>query len=96
MIQKWKSRPYATPQTDAEQKAMKVLSMVRMIPKNLHGSAAYKQCRRNEIRSLLKRFGTPALFITLTPNDKTNEIIGALGGISEDEWYAMTELDRKI
>jgi hypothetical protein len=96
MIQKWKTRPYAVPQTEIEKKALKLLSMVRMIPKSLHGSAAYKQCRRNEIRSLLKRFGTPALFVTLTPDDKTNELIGALGNIPEDEWYSMTELDRKI
>ncbi|KAJ7158399.1 hypothetical protein B0H12DRAFT_997918, partial [Mycena haematopus] len=50
MIKKWRSNPQARPVSDIEKKAVKLLSMVKLIPKTLHGSAAYKQCRRNEIR----------------------------------------------
>jgi hypothetical protein len=95
MIQKWKRSPMATPETELEKRAVKMLSMVRMISKDAEGSAGYKQCRRNEIRSLMKKYGTPALFVTLTPDDKTNELVGVLGGIENSEWYSMSEMDRK-
>jgi hypothetical protein len=96
MIQKWKTRPWAPPATEMEQRAVKLLSMVRMTSREVEGTAGYKQCRQNEIHSLMKKFGTPALFITLTPDDKTNEIAGALGGFTNEEWYMMSEIDRKI
>ncbi|KAF8206357.1 hypothetical protein K438DRAFT_2089005 [Mycena galopus ATCC 62051] len=60
MIKKWKANPEARPVTEVEEKAVKLLSMVKMIPKTLHG--------RNEIRSLIKKFGTPALFEYLKMN----------------------------
>ncbi|KAH7903449.1 hypothetical protein BJ138DRAFT_1138730 [Hygrophoropsis aurantiaca] len=45
-----------------EKKALSVLKKMKTFAKNLKGSAGYKQCRRNEIRSLLKKYGTPAFF----------------------------------
>jgi hypothetical protein len=95
MIKKWERRPWLEAETDQEKRAMQVLSMVRLIPKHLKGSAGYKQYRRNEIRALMKRYGTPALFVTLTPDDYMNEIVGSIGGISEDQWYKMSEVERR-
>jgi hypothetical protein len=95
LIKKWERRPWLEAETDQEKKAVQVLSMVRLIPKHLKGSAGYKQYRRNEIRGLMKRYGTPALFITLTPDDHMNEIVGSIGGIPEDQWYQMSETERR-
>ncbi|KAG2145268.1 hypothetical protein DEU56DRAFT_870302 [Suillus clintonianus] len=50
--------------TRSEKKAARILRRLHASTKSLKGSAGYKLCRRNEIRSLMKRFSTPALFVT--------------------------------
>jgi hypothetical protein len=42
----------------------------------------------------MKRFGTPALFITLNPCDVHHVLVGVLGGLSPDAWRGMTPRDR--
>ncbi|KZO96690.1 hypothetical protein CALVIDRAFT_467001, partial [Calocera viscosa TUFC12733] len=57
------------PSNPEEQLALRVLRRVHMLRDDVPGSDAYKRCRRNEIRSLVYRLGSPAFFITLTPSD---------------------------
>ncbi|KAH7903631.1 hypothetical protein BJ138DRAFT_1138702 [Hygrophoropsis aurantiaca] len=52
--------PHCKITDDSERRALRVLKKL---------NAGYKQCRRNEIRSLLKSYGTPAFFITINPSD---------------------------
>lgn len=65
-----------------------------VVSKKLRGSAGYKLCRRNEIRSLTRTFGTPAFFITLNPHDLTNVLVGHVGGLGEGEWRMMSSYQR--
>ena len=46
-----------------------------------------------ENHKLLKRCGPPTLLITFTPDDKTKETLGSLNGMSDDEWYSMSDLE---
>lgn len=62
----------------------------------MRGSSGYKVCRRNEIRSLIRMYGTPALFITLNPHDLSNVLVGHFGGVNEDVWRVMSAYDRAV
>ncbi|KZP32476.1 hypothetical protein FIBSPDRAFT_907211 [Athelia psychrophila] len=73
LIGKWQQNPRA--------EALRVLNQFKMVPKDM--------CRRNEIRSLLKVMGTPALFITLNPSDLTNPLVGVLGGLTVQQWITI-------
>ncbi|KZT53695.1 hypothetical protein CALCODRAFT_528396, partial [Calocera cornea HHB12733] len=64
-----KGNPSAQPKSPEEVIAMRVLRHIQMLRKDVPGSDAYKRCRRNEIRSLVYRYGSPAFFITITPCD---------------------------
>lgn len=96
LIGKWQQNPRAVPQGPQEQEALRVLNQFKMVPKDVKGSSAYKMCRRNEIRSLLKVMGTPALFITLNPSDLTNPLVGVLGGLTVQQWISKTDAQRAI
>ncbi|KZT58629.1 hypothetical protein CALCODRAFT_432357, partial [Calocera cornea HHB12733] len=69
LAQRLKKNPRAQPITGAEGLALRVLRRIQMLRKDVPGSDAYKRARRNEIRSLVYRLGSPAFFITLTPCD---------------------------
>ncbi|KZT52854.1 hypothetical protein CALCODRAFT_415023, partial [Calocera cornea HHB12733] len=57
------------PTGEEEELAMRVLHRVHMLRKDVPSSNGYKRARRNEIRSLVYRLGSPAFFITITPSD---------------------------
>ncbi|KAJ7234987.1 hypothetical protein C8J57DRAFT_1531266 [Mycena rebaudengoi] len=66
MMAKWEGNEHARPTTAGERKALKTLNKLKLVARDLKGSSGYKQSRRNEIRAMMKKMGTPALFITIT------------------------------
>jgi hypothetical protein len=94
LITKWQDQKTVHASNRKEHRALKVLAKIRLVAKNLKGSSGYKQCRRNEIRALMKSFSTPALFLTLNPSDLTHPLVGAFGGISPDIWRSMNNRER--
>jgi hypothetical protein len=93
-INKWTNDKYAKPSGRQEKRMMRLLNRLKLVARDIKGSAGYKQCRRNEIRALLKTHGTPALFITLNPSDLTNPLVGVLSGLTPEEWKSMTSRAR--
>ncbi|KAJ7127827.1 hypothetical protein C8R44DRAFT_830311 [Mycena epipterygia] len=89
MMKKWELNPNAKASTTAEKKAMRTLGRLKLLAKDLKGSTGYKQCRRNEIRALMKKMATPALFLTLNPADIIDPLLGAIGGIDPAAWAQM-------
>ncbi|KAJ7648174.1 hypothetical protein DFH06DRAFT_997279, partial [Mycena polygramma] len=81
LIRKWELNPNAKPSTRQEKKAMRTLNKLKLIGKDLKGSSGYKQCRRNEIRAMMKKMSTPALFLTLNPADICDPLLAAMGGV---------------
>ncbi|KAJ7142798.1 hypothetical protein C8R44DRAFT_827591 [Mycena epipterygia] len=61
LMKKWELNPNAKPSNKAEKKAIRTLGRLKLLAKDLKGSSGYKQCRRNEIRALMKKMATPAL-----------------------------------
>ena len=94
LIEKWTANPNAKPSNSQEKRAIKVLARLRLIAKDLKGSSGYKQCRRNEIRALIKKYSTPALFMTLNPSDLTHPLVGKFGGVPVDVWREMSSSER--
>ncbi|KAG1721602.1 hypothetical protein EDB19DRAFT_1898297 [Suillus lakei] len=82
--------------TRSEKKAVRILRRLQASTKTLRGSAGYKLCRRNEIRSLMKKFCTPALFVTLNPHDLTSHIIPTIVGVELDEWLTIFRLSSTL
>ncbi|KAG1780900.1 hypothetical protein EV702DRAFT_1177653 [Suillus placidus] len=74
-VKKWAHSVHAKPSSAEEKKAAVILHRLHACTKSLKGSAGYKLCRRNEIHSLMKRFSTPALFVTINPHDLTSSMI---------------------
>jgi hypothetical protein len=89
-ITKWTNDKYAKPSGTREKRVMRLLDRLKLVARDIKGSAGYKQCRRNKIRALIKTHGTPALFITLNPSDLTNPLVGVLSGMTPDEWKTKT------
>jgi hypothetical protein len=94
LAEKWTHSPGAMPSTVQEKQAARILRRLHASTKSLKGSAGYKLCRRNEIRALMKRFGTPALFVTVNPHDLTSSMIPVMTGISDAEWASMSTFAR--
>lgn len=94
LADKWEKNPHAAPTSDDEKRAVQLLSKLRMFARDVKGSVGYKLCRRNEVRSLIKKFSTPALFITLNPSDLNCPLMALLAGIPYDEWRSMTAFQR--
>ncbi|KAJ7070424.1 hypothetical protein B0H15DRAFT_793473, partial [Mycena belliarum] len=84
LMAKWELNPNAKPSNKAEKSAMRTLNKLKLLAKDLKGSSGYKQCRRNEIRAMMKKMATPALFITLNPADICDPLLGAIGGIEPE------------
>ena len=89
MISQWEKNPNTKPSTSAEKKAIALLNKMKLVMKEVRGSSGYKQCRRNEIRALTKKFGTPALFVTINPSDIHNPLVGVMAGMSPGKWRSM-------
>lgn len=77
---KWEKDPNALATNAEELMAMRVLRSLRHISTHLKGSAGAKLSQRNEIRSLINRHGTPALFVTLNPADVHHPLVRVLAG----------------
>ncbi|KAJ7659695.1 hypothetical protein DFH06DRAFT_1269127 [Mycena polygramma] len=84
------------PSNRAEKRTLRTLNKLKLIAKDLKGSSGYKQCRRNELRAMMKKMATPALFMTLNPADILDPLLGAMGGIDPGEWAKMTSTARKV
>ncbi|KAG1851201.1 hypothetical protein C8R48DRAFT_750015 [Suillus tomentosus] len=83
---KWSHSVDQKPSTTAEKKAVRIL-------RRLQASTRYKLCRRNEIRSLMKKFSTPALFVMLNPHDLTSHILPVITGIELADWSMMSSFE---
>ncbi|KAF8421884.1 hypothetical protein L210DRAFT_3390581, partial [Boletus edulis BED1] len=93
---KWTRDPNARAESNEEKQVVGLLQRLQLLSKNIKGSPGYKLCRRNEIRSLIRKLSTPALFVTLNPHDLSSAIIGVLGGMDECTWRAQAVRDRAI
>jgi hypothetical protein len=97
----YKTNPRRRPDTDEQNSVLRSLEKLKLVCRDLPGSAAYKQCRRNEIRALINRFGSPALFVTINPSDVNHPLVRLLAGddINLEDATVGEELDmfqRKI
>ncbi|KAJ6625355.1 hypothetical protein B0H10DRAFT_2161908 [Mycena sp. CBHHK59/15] len=68
---------------------MKTLNKLKVVARDLKGSTGYKQCRRNEVRAMMKKLSTPALYITINPSNICDPLLGAIAGIDPNIWSAM-------
>jgi hypothetical protein len=94
LAEKWTHSPTAKPSTTQEKQAAQILRWLHASTKSLKGSAGYKLCRRNEIRALMKRFGTPAFFVTVNPHDLMSSMIPVMTEIDDAEWASMSSFAR--
>ncbi|EGO04377.1 hypothetical protein SERLA73DRAFT_44077, partial [Serpula lacrymans var. lacrymans S7.3] len=78
------------PSNNYQKKALRLLNKLKLIVKDLKGSTGYKLCQRNEICALIKRFSTPALFLTLNLSDINHPLVGVLGGLLPEQWQQMS------
>ncbi|KAF8174821.1 hypothetical protein K438DRAFT_1473123, partial [Mycena galopus ATCC 62051] len=62
---------------------------LRVLAKDLKGGSGYKQCRHNEICALLKNMATLVLFLTLTPADIADPLLGAIGSVLPENFRKM-------
>ena len=96
LISKWEKDPTAKPSNRKEKQAIRILDRLKLVAKHLRGSSGYKVCRRNEIRALMKKYSTPALFMTINPADVYHPLLGVLGGKEVVEWQAMDRHQRAV
>ncbi|KAH6869221.1 hypothetical protein BKA70DRAFT_1379694 [Coprinopsis sp. MPI-PUGE-AT-0042] len=76
----YESDPFYNAALPGEKKITKILAKLAPVVKKVPGSTGYKICRRNEIRALINRRGSPTLFITLNPSDIHNPLVRAYSG----------------
>ncbi|KIJ09345.1 hypothetical protein PAXINDRAFT_31422, partial [Paxillus involutus ATCC 200175] len=96
LVRMWESDPWSKPRTDLQRRALSTLNRLQIISKHVRGSSGYKQWRRNEIRGLIRKFGTPMLFITINPSDICNPLVGLIESIEIAEWQLMRAFDRAV
>ncbi|KAG2084536.1 uncharacterized protein F5147DRAFT_748796 [Suillus discolor] len=94
LAEKWTCSIHEKPSTTQEKKAACILRRLQSSTKNLRGSIGYKLCRRNEIRALMKKYCTPALFMMLNPHDLTSHIVSSIVDIELDQWMTMSSFER--
>jgi hypothetical protein len=94
LAEKWTLSTNTKPLSKEEKKAAKILCCLHASTRSLKGSAGYKLCRCNEIHLLMKRFSTPALFVTINLHDITSSLIPCVTGIKIKEWSTMTSFAR--
>lgn len=74
-----------------EAKAFKVLNQVRLHSAHLNGSDGKRIQFRNEIQSMIFRYGLFNLFITVNPYDKHDPIMLRLAGKDVNLWKSLDE-----
>jgi hypothetical protein len=94
LADKWEKSVDQKPVSVEEKKVIRTLRHLQTSTKSVRGSAGYKLCRHNEIRSLMKKFCTPALFVTINPHDLTSSIIPILVGIKLEDWSTVSSFER--
>ena len=65
---------YARPETDEERRCFEIISIVDLVAGHVPGSNTQKKYQRNEIRSLIIRYGVPVFFITFAPTESRNPL----------------------
>jgi hypothetical protein len=83
LASKFERDPNYKPHGEWEQNTINTLNKLNVIARDLPGSKGYKQCRRNEIRALTNRYGTPALFVTINRSDIHHPLVRVLAGDSD-------------
>ncbi|TFK57005.1 hypothetical protein OE88DRAFT_1709437 [Heliocybe sulcata] len=66
LMRKWEISPFVKADNVVEKKAMSTLRRIKLVGKNVKGSAGYKQCRRNEIRAIQRKLGPGMWFVAFT------------------------------
>ncbi|KAF8193072.1 hypothetical protein K438DRAFT_1443719, partial [Mycena galopus ATCC 62051] len=46
--------------------------------------------------ALIKKFSTPALFLTINPADIADPLLAAIAGVDPGKWRAMSSTDRQV
>ncbi|EGN91761.1 hypothetical protein SERLA73DRAFT_25885, partial [Serpula lacrymans var. lacrymans S7.3] len=90
LIRLWQKNPTAKPSNSYQKRALLLLNKLKLVAKDVRGSTGYKLCRRNEIISLIKRSGTPALFLMINPSDVHSPLVGILGGMLLKHWHTKS------
>lgn len=90
----WQSEPWGKSKTDLQRRALSVLNRLQSVSRHVKGTTGYKQLRQNELRGLIREFGTPALFVTVNPADLYNPLFGIYRGINLRTWQNMSLHDR--
>jgi hypothetical protein len=94
LMKVWQMNSRAKARTDLQKCALFVLGRLQSVSRHVKGTTGYKQVRRNELRGLMREFGTPALFVTINPADLYNLLLGIYGGITLRAWQGMSLHDR--
>jgi hypothetical protein len=94
IVNKWEKDPFSSVLTQEEKSILSLLRHINLTSKNLRGSAGYKLCRRNKIRALIRKFSTPALFITINPHDISLNVLASCAEIPHSVWEAMSAYER--
>lgn len=68
LAEKLERDPKAKVDSAGEKGALRLFRELNVICRSLPGSDGYKLCRRNEIRSLTRRLGTPATGVWMFPD----------------------------
>ncbi|KIM23130.1 hypothetical protein M408DRAFT_77987 [Serendipita vermifera MAFF 305830] len=77
---KFEQNPKYHPTDEAEIQAIQLLAKIQSLNNRLPDSNGYKKRLRNEIRSMIHRFGAPSLFITINPSDVNNPLVRLIAG----------------
>ncbi|KAJ3540727.1 hypothetical protein NMY22_g4175 [Coprinellus aureogranulatus] len=78
LADKFKVDPVYWPVGEAELKITRLLRAIGTSTGGVPGSAAQKILMRNQIRAMITAYGSPTLFITLTPSDRDNLLVQVL------------------
>jgi hypothetical protein len=87
---KWEKDLFSTALTHEEKSVLSLLRPINLTSKILRGSAGHKLCCRNEIRALIRKFSSPALFITINPHDISSNVLTSCAEIPHSVWEAMS------
>ncbi|KAF8556634.1 hypothetical protein OG21DRAFT_1482850 [Imleria badia] len=96
LMKLWQTELWGRPKTELQKMAFSVLARLQGVSRHVRGTTGYKQSRRNELRGLMREFGTPALFVTINPADLYNPLFGIYGGVSLRDWQSMSLHDRAV
>jgi hypothetical protein len=94
MLEKWKANPNMSTSDESECKMLALLNRLKVVVKDLKGSARAQLKKRNKVRAPQKEFGCQALFFMMTPADLYNILMHVLSGQNPNTFAAMTALEK--